>query len=48
MLALQASAKTCVAAAPRGTALTQQSMGPDAPGTALIPLHISIRSLYQD
>ncbi|CAL8467716.1 g7254 [Coccomyxa elongata] len=32
VLALQAYAKTCMAAAPRGSALTQQSMGPDAPG----------------
>ncbi|EIE24684.1 hypothetical protein COCSUDRAFT_46908 [Coccomyxa subellipsoidea C-169] len=30
--ALQAYAKTCVAAAPRGSALAQQSMGPDASG----------------
>ncbi len=36
--ALQAYAKTCVAAAPRGSALAQQSMGPDASGTAYIPL----------
>ncbi len=44
VLALQAYAKTCMAAAPRGSALTQQSMGPDAPGPTSTHFCMNLRS----